>query len=108
MGVGVGEGGLGKGAVRQLWVPAERTSIFGAESRTATLPRNPAVSFSAPRARGVIRAWLAQGEMGRKVAINGEAISGSSTCNLLDSFGYTPGIGECGRSQARRRAPRAR
>lgn len=31
--------------------------------------------------------------MGRKVAINGEAISGSSTCNLLDSFGYTPGIG---------------
>ena len=53
------------------------------------------------------RVGTAQGEMGRKVAINGEAISGSSTCNLLDSFGYTPGIGECLRSQAQHIAARS-
>ena len=38
-----------------------------------------------------------QRTMGRKVAINGEAISGASTCNLIDSFGYVKGIGACAR-----------
>ena len=47
-------------------------------------------SCSADASPSALRAAVT---MGRKVAIQGEAISGSSTCNLIDSFGYVPGIG---------------